>query len=319
MKSAEPDFVVAVIVAYHRDHELARLLRGLLTGSTPPGGIVVVDNAASAETERVVKSTAPDAIYLAEPENPGPGTSWHIGCEVALEYWAYDITHLLTLDDDVVFSENTLRDLLAGCTDCEAAVPLLTDHENHVWGFPEPREKEARDLIRQARTPDDALALLGNAPLEFCWATGACVLFTCKAADAIGLHRKDFFMLGEDLEWSMRLASRLRGVLLPGVVVPHIPPEPAPGQPKSAVFGIIKFAALLQNLSYLAFHHTGSAHMKSYLPGNFRRFLKSYGVNGFSLSLAWKTFYAGAICGEPAGKAHGMRIREMIRRRHVAN
>lgn len=319
MKNGATDFVVAVIVAYHRDVELARLLRGLLAGTTIPGAIVVVDNAASTETEHIVNLEAPEAIYLAVPENPGPGTAWRKGCELAMKKWDREITHLLTLDDDVVFTEKTLEDLLAGCRNCDAVVPLLTDHSNHIWGFPEPRDKQQRKLIREAQTPADALALLGPAPQEFCWATGACVLFTRNAADTIGLHGEDFFMLGEDLEWSMRLASALRGAFLPGVVVPHLPPQTASGQPGSTVYAVIKFAALLQNLSYLAFHHRGSAHMKSYLPGNFRRFFKTRGVSGFSILLAVRVFYAGTILGEPAGKRHGAQIREMIRKKFPAN
>jgi len=118
--------------------------------------------------------------------------------------------------------------------------------------------------------------------------------------------------LGEDLEYSMRVAARVPAGFTCRVSVPHLPPEPT--DPAAAhISGCVKFCSLLQNLSYLSFHSPDSAHMKFYLPGNFRRFFRTYGTGRRTTGYALACFHAGALCGEPAGGARGERLRESIR------
>jgi hypothetical protein len=79
----------------------------------------------------------------------------------------------------------------------------------------------------------------------------------------------------------------------------------------------LKFLALLQNLSYLAFHSAHSAHLRSYLAGNFRRYARTEGLAPGTLWDAWCAFYQGAVDKQPAGTAAGARLRERATRRAV--
>jgi len=200
--------------------------------------------------------------------------------------------------------------------DIVAICPLLEDDAGRLWGFPEPVSKSDRKKIRAAATPADALRLLGPGPHPFCWATGACILVDGAAIETTGLHRGDFWMLGEDLEFSMRLAATGRAVFTCLAAVPHLPPEP-PDKAEARRTDYRKFCALLQNLCFLSFHSPHSRHMWRYLPGNFRRFFRSHGMSPATIRDAATCFVQGAVCGHPSGHRSGAALRERIARREL--
>jgi hypothetical protein len=91
---------------------------------------------------------------------------------------------------------------------------------------------------------------------------------------------------------------------------------PPPVDPESHFIGHrLKFLALLQNLSYLAFHSPYSGHLRRYLAGNFKRFLRTEGCTAGTLRDGWSAFWQGAICGKPAGTVEGAALRERVRHR----
>jgi hypothetical protein len=111
----------------------------------------------------------------------------------------------------------------------------------------------------------------------------------------------------------MRTASKAGGVFTAAVAVPHIPPSAAAGG--SAAGARMKFLALLQNLSYLAFHSPHSAHLRRYLPGNFVRYLRTEGFAPGNLADVWNAFRLGSLRGLPAGHESGHALRHRAVRR----
>jgi hypothetical protein len=105
---------------------------------------------------------------------------------------------------------------------------LLFDDKEHLWAFPEPRETALRAGIRRTVDTDECRRAFGGEPHAFCWATGACMLYARRAFETCGLFREDFWMLGEDLEFSMRVAAAAGGVFTADAQVPHLPPPPDP-------------------------------------------------------------------------------------------
>jgi cellulose synthase/poly-beta-1,6-N-acetylglucosamine synthase-like glycosyltransferase len=305
--------VAAAIATYRRDAELKRLLEALRKSDIPlSSGIHVADNASSEET-RTLCDAFPEVTWLPRPVNNGPGPAWNTAIEHALQNPA--VTHVLVLDDDVVPPPDTVRLLLSAMTasGAAAAAPLLFDEREHLWGFPEPSEKALRLAIRRATTPAECRRALGDNPHAFCWATGACMLYTRNAWQTCGVFREDFWMLGEDLELSMRVAAALGGVFTAQAAVPHLPPPPHANT--SLLSHRLKFLALLQNLSCLAFHSPHSAHLRRYLAGNFKRYARNEGLSPGTLWDGWCAFYQGALCRQPAGTPAGARLRERATRR----
>lgn len=305
--------VVAVIVTWRREFELERLLGSLEGSSHPLHGCVVMDHAGTVCGE--IRSRYSYPVRLVQDlSNPGPGAGWANGARIARE--VFGETDILYLDDDVVVPSDALGILLREKKEALAICPLLEDGNGSLWGFPEPVSRSARKAIREARTSADALRLLGPSPHPFCWATGACLLVEAGAIGKVGLHRKDFWMLGEDLEYSMRLAGAGRGVFTCLVSVPHLPPEPA-DRTAARKSDYRKFCSLLQNLSYLSFHSPYSRHLWRYLPGNFRRFFRTHGIQLSSARDAFTCFLQGAMLGHPAGTPSGLVLRERIARRKL--
>ena len=205
MKQQPLQKVAAAIATFRRDQTLARLLAALAQSNIAVGPICVADNASSEETKETC--LAAGAKWLPRQVNKGPGAAWNTAVTAALT--DPEITHILVLDDDVVPPPDALNIMLGAMesADCGAVAPLLFDAKNQLWGFPEPQERELRAAIRRVTDYGSARKILGDHPHPFCWATGACMLYRRDVFEKCGLFREDFWMLGEDLEFSMRAAA----------------------------------------------------------------------------------------------------------------
>ena len=324
-----PAEVVVLIATYNRPAELRRLLDCLGKSSHAIHAIVVADNAAQPGIQALISNfkvgiSNPVTCCLPMTENRGCGAGLLHAGKTALARFP-KATHFWILDDDVEPPANALGDLLdvSQSTPAGLVAPLLIDAKGMLWAFPEPDSRKksppgrmpARPerLIRQCRTPLDALEKLGRGPHPLCWCTGACVLATRQVLESAGLHRDDFWMLGEDLEFSMRAARKFPAVFICDVVVPHLPPVESRADDRAH---LMKFLSLLQNLSYLGFHQSHGFHIRTYLPGNFRRFLNTFGISCRTLRWAWLAFWNGAACAEPAGRERGKRLRLEVEARH---
>lgn len=303
---------VAAIVTHRRPAELRRLLEGLAVSEVSSIGCVISDHAPDGSTEALARETSFPTKVLNDPTNPGPGAGWANAARRGLELFP-DADSVLFLDDDVVIEKTVLKILGEDLEKAGAGAiaPLLADARGRLWAFPEPAQADLQVKIRQAATPEDARRLLGEDPVPFCWCTGACMLVTKALIARAGWHRSDFWILGEDLEYSMRLAGTGKAVFSCRAVVPHLPPDHTTAA-AARRSDYVKFCALLQNLSYLAFHSPHSRHMKSYLPGNFRRLLRTHGWRPRVLRDAAQCFLGGALAGKPAGTESGQNLRRRI-------
>jgi hypothetical protein len=217
--------VVAAIVTHKRPGELRRLLEGLEASDLALTGCVISDHAPDGSTAKLAAARPWPTVVLDDTSNPGPGAGWANAAREALRRFP-DLDAIWYLDDDVVIAPTDLgllwREMERGHAD--AIAPLLEDADGHLWAFPEPEDRSARQRIREATTTRDARSLLGEEPLPFCWCTGACFLVGRTALESTSLHRTDFWMLGEDLEYSMRIADRNQAVFTCLVSIPHLPP-----------------------------------------------------------------------------------------------
>ena len=291
--------IAVVIVTFRRDPELIRLLESIESSIVCPKIVVVVDHAAQSSTEAAIAKFNLHTLYIASPENPGPGGGWSRGMRAALKAEP-GTSHFLILDDDVILPVDAIERLADATEKAAISCPMLLDSEKKVWAFPEPSDKLLRRTIREVKSAEECMEKLGNRPLPFVWCTGACILVRRDAVESVGFHRTDFWMLGEDLEYSMRLSAFGGGLFLPDLFVEHLPPE-AVNSKIAQESDRLKFGSLLQNLCYLSFHHPNSVHMKSYLPGNARRFFRTFGWNLGSVFRVAQCFWRGAVLGRPAG------------------
>ncbi|MFO7870644.1 MAG: glycosyltransferase [Kiritimatiellia bacterium] len=167
--------VTAVILTFNNVDMLASLLRRIASQTRPPDGTIVIDNASADKTGAIIRNEFPGVRHVQLPENTGSG-GYQEGLKIASE--TGDL--VWTLDDDVMPEKNALEKLVRGMARLEKS-----------------RQVAAVRSVG-SRHPEDEPTELEIVP----WRG---TLIKCGAIKEVGLPRKDFFLYGDDLEYSLRL------------------------------------------------------------------------------------------------------------------
>lgn len=293
-------FVAAVIATHQRAQELARLLCSLEKCGPALGAVVVTDNADDSATAEALERSPLVTLRVVPGQNLGCGGGLARAEMAALEEYRERVTHLWILDDDVILQPETLETLLRAMesSGAPAACPLVTDEEGLIGWFPGLLERAKLEAIRARPTVADFVARFGTNPIPFSWSTGVSLLVRKEMVEKLGPHRGDFWVRGEDLEFSLRMTHKSLGILVPETVVTHIPP--ASVNTPEAEF--TRYAVMLQNIVYQAIHLPHSRRLLRTIPGNWLQFLRQWGHAPDAGRAAWLAFFHGALRGQPAGK-----------------
>jgi GT2 family glycosyltransferase len=295
--------VVAVVATYRRPRELARLLASLVGVDE----VVVCDNSASGEVRGVVESAPCAAHYLAPGENLGCGGGLRLAEEHAWKIGGDPLTHLLVLDDDAVLAPDTVPALAAALEreKAVAAYPLVTGPDARTGWLPGLRDRTRHRLGKAPLGVSEYRARLGAEIADFEWAQGICLFATRAAVEVAGFHRADFWVRGEDLDFSLRLTAHGRGIFVPSVIVQHLPPAIATPVQDAAEY--LRHAAMVQNIAFLALTLPYGRRIRGSLPGASLRFLRLWGMR--ALPDLFRALRRGS-CGEPAGCGAGRTFRQ---------
>ena len=293
-----PLFVVAVVATRGRPRELARLLASLerVTGL---GAAVIVDNGNETVVRDVVAAASLDTCYVASATNLGCGGGLALAERTALDRFDGRLTHVWILDDDAVVPPDVLPVLIDAMarTGADAACPMIVGPQGRVGWFPGLLDADAFRAIRTARTPADYLASRGTEPVRFSWSTGVSLLVARRAIDTLGVHRDDYWVRGEDLEFSLRITHRGTGIFVPTVTVQHLPPSDLSSGGRVEM---LKQVAMLQNLAYTGVHLSHGRCLLRTIPGNVWRFVRAWPArHGIT---AARALWRGAVLGRPAGR-----------------
>ena len=159
---------------------LANLLKDLRIQSRLPDEVIVVDNASLDQTESMVKVNYPAVNYIKLVENLGSAGGYYEGIKRAAESSDF----IYTLDDDVCLKPDTLFEIVKGFQLLEKALPSRIGAVRSVGkGHPE-------DVPTK---------------LDMCPWRGT--LFKTSIVREAGLPSPDYFLYGEDLEYSLRLTK----------------------------------------------------------------------------------------------------------------
>jgi len=287
--------VIALVATRFRSDLLTRLLECLHRQTVRPLAAVICDNGPDSATVETAKKSLLPCELITPGKNLGFGGGLAAAGQLALEKFP-DLSHFLVVDDDAILAPKDLESLLTSATKHSAGTiaPFLIDPAGKLQEVPEPVSWSlARAFRAVGQNLEKARALaLGGYPMA--WCIGPCLLITKETWLRAGPPRSDMLAFGDDVEFSLRLSAASPAWAEPSVTVIHAPPA-APNSPPSPIPNpqfhpppvtshsppntahFKKFGTLLQNLAFTCIASPRPRHLPLYLPGNAKRFLRTFG------------------------------------------
>lgn len=205
--------IVAAIVTYNRKKLLKECLEALLKQTQTGFQIIVIDNASTDGTAEFLESyiEAGKIIYQNTGENLGGAGGFNRAIRVALNYKA---DYIWLMDDDTIPAVDALEKLL------EAAKAL-----NYKFGFLSSKAvwKDGQ-LCRMNeqkffRNPE---IMIGSERLLRCrQATFVSFFVKTSIVKKLGLPISEFFIWGDDVEYSRRISAKMMSYYVPSSCVLH--------------------------------------------------------------------------------------------------
>ncbi|NCW27085.1 MAG: glycosyltransferase family 2 protein [Verrucomicrobia bacterium] len=294
--------VVAIIATRFRADLLLRLFESLPRQTLRLAAMVVTDNGPDPATLALALKSPLPLELLSPKKNLGYGGGLALAGQRALEKFP-DLTHLLVLDDDVILSPGDVENLTRSMDQHQAGTvaPFLTNPSGILQEVPEPiLWSLARSLRKAGQNLEKARALAPSA-YPMAWCVGPCLLIRKDAWLRAGPPRSDMLAYGDDVEFSLRLSAVAPAWAEPGVTVIHAPPEDNPNLDTDLAAHYRKFGMLLQNLAFTCVISPRARHLPFYLPGNARRFFRTFGLSAQTILEVARRYSLGLL-GIPAGR-----------------
>jgi GT2 family glycosyltransferase len=295
--------VVAVVATFRRPRELARLLASFRDIQA----VIICNNESDPSVRAACESAVVPVICLDSPINLGCGGGLRLAEEEAWNRFGDRLTHLLVVDDDAELETDTVSRLVE-IMEREQAVavyPLVTGADGRVGWTPGLKSPAQHRLGANPIPVTEYREGLGSRVSEFNWSQGICLLVRREAVESVGFHRNDFWVRGEDLDFSLRLTGHGRGIFTTEVIVKHLPPAVSVDSRDPAEY--LRHAAMVQNIAYLGFRQEHGRRIAKSAIGASRRFLSLWGT-GAALDLI-SALWRGAARAEPAGDGVGRTFR----------
>ncbi|MEM4313530.1 MAG: glycosyltransferase [Thermoplasmata archaeon] len=199
--------VCAIVVTYNRKFLLERCIRAMLDGSVRPDAIYIIDNASSDGTEGHIKLCFKDYFdskiirYIRLSENTGGAGGFYEGLKIAMEESCCEYFWLM--DDDAEPDKNALKFLLNEIEknkENKCFVSIATDWERNelAWGTGIILNGKTHIFELYNQIPDNEI-------LKAPWAPFLGFLIPRKIVEHVGLPRKEYFIWGDDVEYSSRI------------------------------------------------------------------------------------------------------------------
>lgn len=194
--------VAAIVVTYNRIDLLKQCIEAL-QAQTKPCDILIVDNASIDGTQKYVESLASkfeNIKYRNTGANIGGAGGFNFGMKWAVQE-GYD--YLWVMDDDCLPKVNALEELVRADNILEG---------NYGWLASAVLWKDGRECKmnrpKLKKSYYDYLEYMQYGLVQAEHATFVSVFFRCEVVKKVGLPIKDFFIWGDDIEYTRRISVR---------------------------------------------------------------------------------------------------------------
>ena len=207
--------VAAVVVTYRRKELLAQCLRALQGQAHPLDEIIVVDNASGDGTAAMVRDEFPEVTLRVLNENRGGAGGFHAGMKMAAER---DVDWIWVMDDDAEPETDALEQLFNPGVhhreDTAALASLKVDSKGHRQSA-HAGSYNPITMKKQPVNPNGPEV----EPISFSSFVG--LMVRTQVVERIGLPCAEYFIWGDDTEYSLRLNKIGKIFLVRGSRVIH--------------------------------------------------------------------------------------------------
>jgi GT2 family glycosyltransferase len=237
-----PPVVAAVVLSWNKRAKTLACLGSLLETTYGFLPLVCVDNGSSDGSADAIAEAFPDVTLVRLERNTGFAAGMNVGIRAAI---AAGADHVLTLNDDMTVEPGFVEPLVGALADDDEAGAaccqiLFAAPPDRVWyagadwrprrGYHGRHTGYGKPLL-DAETP----------PYVTDRACAGAMLAPRDVWEQVGLFDEDLFAYGEDVDWSLRLRSVGRHVLVvPASVVRHEVSESTGGEssPATIYYGL---------------------------------------------------------------------------------
>lgn len=208
--------VAAVVVTYNRKELLEECMAALLAQTVAPD-IFIIDNASDDGTDMLMQEIQQghkEVSYYRMQENAGGAGGFNYGMKLAYEQ-GYE--YIWLMDDDTIPQKDALEELLQAGRDIE-------ENDNEEWGYLASQVKWTDGNLCTMNIPhflEDGTLQEGRYK-RIDWSTFVSMLVKCSLLEKIGLPIKEFFIWGDDKEYTGRITAAYNAYYVPDSIVVHM-------------------------------------------------------------------------------------------------
>lgn len=196
--------VTAIVVTYNRKDLLLECLNALLNQTVSLYSVILIDNASTDGTEELLREKGildnPIIDYVKMDTNTGGSGGFYRGLEIAESKGEADWFWIM--DDDTIPYENSLENLL----NAASLLPDSSFFASCVRGVKgEPMNVPIIDNKKCVNGYPDWYMRLSDSLVRIKTATFVSLLINCEAVKKCGLPCRDYFIWGDDTEYTLRL------------------------------------------------------------------------------------------------------------------
>lgn len=198
-----------VIVTYNRLALLKECIENVFTFSNLLSHIIIVDNASDIETKDYLESLGNKIDYIRLEENLGGAGGFYTGVKYFTEQTNDDYVWLM--DDDTIPNEDSVNQLIIAIKKLNN-FGFLASNVRWIDGSP------AKMNIPSV---EDDLWTENNEYVRLKRATFVSIIITRIAIEAVGYPIKEFFIWGDDTEYTQRVSRKFPSYFISNSEVLH--------------------------------------------------------------------------------------------------
>ena len=204
---------VAIVVTYNRMNLLKECIEALNKNKNLD--ILIIDNASTDGTKELVEKYVSDTLrYVNTGENLGGAGGFNFGIKEALKN--EDYKYLWLMDDDTIVQEDSLDKLVEKAKELNnefsflSSIALWKDGNLCKMNI----QKLSEKTLEQYKMIEKGVIFADYASFVSCF-------INVDSIKNVGLPIKDFFIYGDDMEYTMRLNTDKPGFVVPTSIVVH--------------------------------------------------------------------------------------------------